>query len=264
MPTRHSRRPMYVALAVIALVMTGWSLWPSQSISVALDRIANESQRNAPSGSPVELDLGEGGDYYRVVGEAKREHNVAPGQITYCPLDEQARAACAYGELTSLQRDRAQRHGRQEITVDPAGWTGDNNEVDIPALPDVAGSTPYHGWMFNRSHLIADSLGGDATATNLVTGTRTQNVGSTQKQGQYAGGMAHTELLARTYLDTGAGDACPLYYAVTPQYTDTELVPRTVIVDIVSCDKSINERVEVTNAAHGFAINYATGDYRKL
>lgn len=35
----------------------------------------------------------------------------------------------------------------------------------------------YVGDFWNRSHLIADSLGGDALRVNAVTGTRTQNVG---------------------------------------------------------------------------------------
>ena len=107
--------------------------------------------------------------------------------------------------------------------------------------------------MWNRSHLLADSLGGDPIAVNLVTGTRTQNVGSTQ-----IGGMAHTEELAREYLDTHDGNACPLYYAAMPNYVGAEAVPRTVTVDIQSCDKSIDERVEVANTANGWTIDYST------
>lgn len=201
------------------------------------------------------------GDYYTLLGEAQHDYEVSePGVVQYCPLDELERAVCAYGELTSSLRADAQARGRQDITVDPAGW-GHNSETDIPGLDDVEGSQDYHGWFWNRSHLVADSLGGSPDHENLVTGTRTQNVGSTQSHGQYAGGMAYTELMARDYLDSGAGDSCPLYYAATPQYTDDELIPRTVIVDIASCDGSINERVEVYNTANGFTIDYVTGAF---
>jgi len=96
---------------------------------------------------------------------------------------------------------------------------------------------------------------------NLTTGTRMQNVGSTQVGGQYSGGMAYIEVLARAHLDSVRGGACPLYYAATPRFEGDELIPRTVIVDILSCDKTIDMRVEVLNAANGYSIDYVTGEY---
>lgn len=209
-------------------------------------------------GAPVALQLT--GDYYSVVGTAVREHEITTGSISYCPLDELGRTTCAYGELTSSLRAEASGRDRQELLVDPSGWNGNNLEVTIPRV-DVIGSQDYTGWFWNRSHLIADSLGGDAVIENLVTGTRTQNVGSTQVNGQYAGGMAFTEGIARAYLDTGTGDSCPLYYAATPRYESLELIPHSVTVDIQSCDQSIDMRVEVLNAANGYAIDYVTGEY---
>lgn len=220
-------------------------------------RIPDPSNVGAPS-VPVEPT----DDYFTILGPAAREYKVAaPGQIEYCPLDELERAVCAYGELTSSLLEQERREDREDITVDPAGWPEDNEEIAIPALEHIEGSTSYRGWMMNRSHLIADSLGGAASAENLVTGTRTQNVGSHQKQGEYAGGMAHTEVLARDYLSSGVGDTCPLYYAATPQYQANELVPRTVIVDIVSCDRAIDQRVEVANTAAGWEIDYRDGSF---
>lgn len=204
------------------------------------------------------------GDYYSITGPAQLEHDPsAPGNVEYCPLDELDRAVCAYGELTSSQRQDAQSRGRQAIDVEPVGWSN-NDEVDIPPLEGVEGSDGYHGWFWNRSHMLADSLGGDPSAENLITGTRTQNVGSTQTDGEASGGMAYTERIARDYLDTQDGDSCPLYYAAAPRYSGSELVPRTVIVDIQSCDKSIDSRVEVANTANGFQIDYATGEYAPI
>lgn len=198
-------------------------------------------------------------DYYSVTGTAQRDFSTVPGSVEYCEPDELDRAVCAYGELTADTRQAAQDRGRQDITVDPVGW-GHNTEVTIPALDGVEGSVDYHGWMLNRSHLLADSLGGTPTADNLVTGTRTQNVGSVNN----SGGMAYTEIIARDYLDGNTGvdaNQCPLYYAASPNYTGDELLPRTVTVDIQSCDQSIDERVEVDNTANGYALNYADGSY---
>jgi DNA-entry nuclease len=115
--------------------------------------------------------------------------------------------------------------------------------------------------LFVRHALVADSLGGDATLQNLVTGTRTQNVGSTQVDGQFAGGMAYTELIARDYLDSPAAKNCPLYYAATPVYTGDELLPRTVNVDVLACNSSIDMRVVVDNAAKGWALDYSDGSF---
>lgn len=198
-------------------------------------------------------------DYYRVVGTAERTYTAVTGQVTYCDLDAFSRATCAYGELTGDMRAAAKQRGRQDISVNPAGW-GHNTKVVIPALTDLSGSKKYSGYMFNRSHLLADSLGGDPTRVNLVTGTRGQNVGSAGNDG----GMAYTEEKAREYLDNrAAANACPLYYAATPDYSGSELLPRTVTVDIQSCDRSIDERVVVDNTANGYTLDYVNGSFRQ-
>ncbi|MCL6424369.1 DNA/RNA non-specific endonuclease [Brachybacterium sp. JHP9] len=194
------------------------------------------------------------GDYYTITGTAVVERTPVSGQVTTCDLDSLGRAQCAYGLLTAPAK------GDSEGKLpDPAGWPKNNAKVTILASDGVDGSKQYKGWMMNRSHLIADSLGGPEVAGNLVTGTRTQNVGTTQIGGQYAGGMAHTERMAREYLASGKGAECPLYYAATPNYTGSELLPRTVTVDIMSCDHAIDERVIVSNTANGWNIDYMTG-----
>lgn len=250
-------------LLISSLILTGCAA--AQDFLVELNDLTTNA---VPASSPASTTApvfstgatGEG-DYFTVLGTAQREYQLSvTGRVEYCPLDGLGRTVCAYGELSSSLRAAAQASERQEITIDPSGWPdGENEEVTIPAVPTTQDSIEHNGWFWNRSHLIADSLGGDAIMENLVTGTRTQNVGSTQVAGQYAGGMAYTELLARSYLDTQNGDACPLYYAATPVYQDAELVPRTVLVDIQSCDLSVDQRVEVQNAANGWLIDYATG-----
>lgn len=232
---------------------------------VLLGRDALSESFELPGKSPsssVPVQLSTGTDYTRHLGKAvvdKRFESLAPGQIEYCPLDSAERATCAAGLLDAETRSAAKITEREPITVDPAGWPIHNNELTISAL-DLEGSKDYTGWFWNRSHLIADSLGGNASAQNLVTGTRTQNVGSTQTSGQHSGGMAYPELIARTYLDSNDAASCPLYYAATPVYTDAELIPRTVVVDLKNCNGDIDMRIEVLNSANGYSINYTTAE----
>lgn len=245
--------------AVLALTGCSTMLDLADEAGGFLDEVTGGGSSNTAE-APADATAFEG-DYFTIVGTAERTYEPAnPGEVFYCDLDELERATCAYGELTGEQRDAAQARGREDITVDPAGWAH-NGETTIPALEGVEGSSEYSGWFWNRSHLVADSLGGSPDAVNLVTGTRTQNVGSTHVDGQFAGGMAYTELKARDYLDSAAADSCPLYYAATPEYSGDELIPRSVVVDIQSCDLTIDERVRVANTANGFNINYATGEW---
>ncbi|HEU5223056.1 MAG TPA: DNA/RNA non-specific endonuclease [Candidatus Lumbricidophila sp.] len=250
-----------IATSTIAAAVLVGTLSGCQLVTDQLRQITSNTATQAPEPKGVVSDSQPAaatgtGDYFSVVGTAQRAYPATKGQIGYCPLDSLHRPVCAYGELT----DRPHDGQREPITINPPGWAH-NTSVTIPALPGVSDSKSYKGYFWNRSHLLADSLGGAASAQNLVTGTRTQNVGSTQRSGQYDGGMAHGELLARQYLDSGAGATCPLYYAATPVYTGTELIPRTIIVDIQSCDKKLDERIEVSNTASGFDIDYRTGAF---
>lgn len=192
-------------------------------------------------------------DYYQVDGQAQRSYKDAKeGRITYCDLDSLGRPTCAYGLLTTDMRKQAKARGRQKITVNPTGWPARNQKVTIKD-----GTNVYNGWFWNRSHMVADSLGGDPVKENLVTGTRTQNVGISPA---HNGGMAYTETKARSYLDNQAHASCPLYYAVTPNYEGDELIPRTVTVDMESCDQSLSEHVTVPNTAKGWTIDYTDGN----
>ena len=271
---RTSRLSRLVAAAAASLILVG-ALSGCSLVEEFLEHELDAPSSSAPSSEQpatdqpatdqplvAPTDTAFTADYYSVVGIAVLDHQPsADGIVEYCPLDQLGRTVCAYGNLTSSQRYEASQRDRQDVGVDPSGWTGGNDEVTIPALSGVEGSKDYNGWFWNRSHLVADSLGGDAIAENLVTGTRTQNVGSTQVGGQFSGGMAYTELIARDYLDRNDGDACPLYYAATANYTGDQLIPSTVTVDVYSCDETINERVVVSNTANGFAVDYMTGAF---
>lgn len=191
-------------------------------------------------------------EYYRVVGPAVVDDEAQPGEIRYEGLDGLGRTGRVAANVTlEMAREGSERDREDMSWIHPSGW-GHNEQVDI-VMPD--GDT-YHGALFNRSHLLAKSLGGEEVPENMVTGTRTQNVGDNHGQD---GGMAYTEGIARDWLwDHRDGT---VYYCATPVYEGNELVPRSVIVDVRSSDGEIDQRVEVFNAVAGFEIDYATGEF---
>lgn len=205
----------------------------------------------APSVSSTAWDEAESPNYYRVVGTAQVGEQPAAGTIAYGPLDQYGRATGVVAAVTYESMEAGRSRARGDLQdLEPSGW-GHNDEVDM-AMPD---GTIYHGQFFNRSHLVAKSLGGDDGLHNLITGTRTQNVGANIDGSE--GGMAYAEGLVRAWLARHHDGW--VYYAVTPAYTGDELVARSVIVDVRSSDGELDQRVEVYNAARGFSIDYATG-----
>lgn len=178
--------------------------------------------------------------------------NVEPGTIDYTPLDELGRAVMAYGVLTKDLYEKEKNEEREPIDVDPAGWSK-NEEVTI-----TNGNDTYHGWLFNRSHLIADSLGGDAVKENLITGTRMQNVG----WNDHLGGMGYIEDSVRNFLEN-TDPSCHVEYQVMPVYDGDDLVPKHIKVDVKSCDSTLDNSYIVENVAPGFTINYRDGSWSK-
>ena len=188
-------------------------------------------------------------NYVREVGPAQVRKEVEPGQVCYSPLDELGRPGIVAANLTHEMREQAKERGRQDIDVDPAGWPSENPKARI----ETPGGDTYSGRFWNRSHLLADSLGGDPTRENLVTGTRMQNAGGNDNEG----GMAYGEQIARAWLD--GHESGTLYYSATPLYVGGERIPRAVIVDMRSSDGSIDTELIVYNAAKGYEVNYETG-----
>lgn len=194
-------------------------------------------------------------DYYYVTGPAEVTDRPKDGEIIMSELDELGRT----GEVTAVvtyQMYDDSRGWREDIpkSENPAGW-GHNKEVDI----ELSDGSSYHGWFWNRSHLLADSLGGHAERENLITGTRMQNVGA-NKTGM-EGGMGYTETEARDWLERHHDGT--IYYRVTPVYVDDEIIPRSVIVNIATSDNSINQRVITYNYAKGYTIDYYKGTFTK-
>lgn len=196
---------------------------------------------------------------------ANYHYSTGPAQFSQtCPesgtaytgtISANGRIGSVCSVITAASVAEAKARGRQDIDADPAGW-GHNAKVTIP----MTDTRDYRGYIYNRSHLLADSLGGEPTYENLVTGTRTQNVGNNQ-----GGGMGYPESTVREFFAQGAHASCPVTYEATPVYgaDPAEVIPRSVTVSMKSCDGAINEQVRVPNTAQGFTINYTNGTYRK-
>ena len=159
------------------------------------------------------------------------------GQITYCEPDAYNRPTCAYGLLTQANIQAGANYQRTEITIDPTGWSTQNPE-----------------WL--KTPLISPALGGDIQKNNLIPVTRI-----------YRKSLDEIEQKAKDYISNPGNAQCPLYYAVTPSYVDDELIPRTVTVDIESCDHVLSERHTLYNVTVFYstqeAINYRTGEIWK-
>lgn len=194
-------------------------------------------------------------DYYRVIGQSEIDPSVFPeyGKITYGGLDNLGRTMTVKGALT--YQNVAKSYGKREQftqEANPSGWKqGKNERVAIYWI----GGKVYHGYLWNRSHLIADSLGGKAERENVITGTRPQNVGGTDQKG----GMRYTEKKAQEWLEKNQDGV--VFYQAEPIYNQDELIPRGVIVSLLSSNGSLNEKVIVYNTANGYSINYYTGEY---
>lgn len=169
---------------------------------------------------------------------------LAPGKTSYL-TDDVGRPIESAGNITYQMYRNGSDRERDDLP-DPVGWPK-NAEVVI-RFPQ--GGT-YHGWLWNRSHLLAKSLGGDDTKDNLVAGTRCQNVGRNDGDG----GMALPETISRDWLSSHKKGT--IRYSARPVYDGDEPIPRAVIVDMLSSDATLNAEYVVYNAAPGFTIDYA-------
>lgn len=159
-----------------------------------------------------------------------------------------ARAVLTYGEYA------ASRGSRQGNPLEPTGWPTANPKV---AISYVFTGRTYHGYLYNRSHSIGDSLLGAksyTSAANFTTGTRPQNVGADQN-----GGMRYAEETAEDYWKANPNTSDTIKYQTTPLYYHNETIPRGSIVDIQSSDGQINTAIAVINSAEGIKLNYHTG-----
>lgn len=114
----------------------------------------------------------------------------------------------------------------------------------------------YNGWLYNKSHTFAWSLGGNMETENVTLGTRDQNIGDGQ------GGMSYSENKVRDAVKHNK--KARVYYVADPVYKGSELVPRGSHVRAYSVNddgKTINLNVWVPNDQPDIKINYKNGQW---
>lgn len=193
------------------------------------------------------------GNYNETVGKAKFTYKIADG-VKYGKLDKFGRPTYATIRVTPKLYAKEKKEKREPIKVDPCGWLKKNPKV---VIKHKDGST-YKGFMYNRSHMIADSLGGDPIYENLVTGTRPQNVGGRGNDG----GMAYLETKIRDYFNRGSKGTVD-YEVINVYASDKDKLPVYSICNAKSSDRKIDEQVIVYNSAEGYDIDYRTAQVRK-
>lgn len=131
-------------------------------------------------------------------------------------------------------------------------WKGqDTNNAGVNGKSD---------WLYNKSHTIAWSLGGDMETHNVTLGTRAQNVGKNDGKGGM--GLPETAIRDAVYSKKDT----KVFYEVTPIYKSNELVPRGSHVRAYSINdngKTVNMNIWVFNAQKDITINYKDGTWQK-
>ena len=251
------RRFIYLIIIVIIAFVNFISTHPGGNIDQITGNYQDYQVAENESDLYYNWDESIAPEYYYVNGKAKVDKEPNPGTIITSDLDSKGRTHGVTATVTYKMVEDS-RGWREEFGPedDPSGW-GNNEEVQI----QLSDGSYYSGWFWNRSHLLADSLGGHADRNNVITGTRMQNVGSNNSNNP--GGMAYTETKARNWLY--AHHDGTIYYSATPVYKDNELIPRSVVVNIRTSDGSIDECVIVYNYAKGYEIDYTSpeGEFRK-
>lgn len=204
---------------------------------------------------------------YQVLGKAEIDESKFSTTYSYS-YDDLDRTTTAYGLINyKAVMDSKGWRAEFEPNSEPSGWwkLDSNGKIVMKGKKRVSNNEEvkvilptgkiYSGYFYNRSHLIADSLGGRSYKYNVVTGTRQQNVGNNGD-----GGMQYIEKKVKDYVEQTKNN---VYYEVTPVYNGNELVPRYVIVNAKSEDGVINEKVKVFNNASGYEINYSDGSFTK-
>ena len=228
----------------------------NKAVDHAVDKIKTDGVDNVTKALPSaggKLTYKYTGNYNETVGKAKFTYKIADG-VKYGKLDKFGRPTYATIRVTPKLYAKEKKEKREPIKVDPCGWLKKNPKV---VIKHKDGST-YKGFMYNRSHMIADSLGGDPIYENLVTGTRPQNVGGRGNDG----GMAYLETKIRDYFNRGSKGTVD-YEVINVYASDKDKLPVYSICNAKSSDKKIDEQVVVYNSAEGYDIDYKTAQVRK-
>jgi len=245
---------------LIAVIIAG-ILLPGCSIPLALQNPLSPSSAPALSEDVLSqlvsltnnADPGPTKDYYWSNGAANINEEAMPtsGNVAF-EFDSAGRSSTADASLT-YQMFAGSAGSRQGSPLDPPFWP---HNLQVAIYYSMTGKT-YNGYVWNRSHSVADSLAGKQSyisAANFTAGTRPQNVGADQN-----GGMRAAEEIVENFWKSNPNSNTIVWYQTTPIYDGSEKIPRGSIVDILSSDNSINTEIVVINDAEGWTIDYSTG-----
>lgn len=209
------------------------------SSNLVSDRMPADLQTWDPAKAP---------NMYYVYGKSSFPYEIETDDIFY-QKDDTGYTQFVYAKIGPKLMKKA-RSKRADISDEyPRGWPEKNQIVTVQFPTGVN----YKGWFWNRSHMLAHSLGGDDDVRNLTTGTRAQNVGDNK----YGGGMQYTENLARQFMKFHK-NAYILYSVENLYKNNSDIIPYASEVNIKSSDGSIDEKVFVYNVMPGYEIDYSS------
>lgn len=209
------------------------------SSNLVSDRMPADLQTWDPAKAP---------NMYYVCGKSSFPYEIETDDVFY-QKDDTGYTQFVYAKIGPKLMKKA-RSKRADISDEyPKGWP-EKNQVVIVQFPT---GVNYKGWFWNRSHMLAHSLGGDDNVRNLTTGTRAQNVGDNK----YGGGMQYTENLARQFMKFHK-NAYILYSVENLYKNNSDMIPYASEVNIKSSDGSIDEKVFVYNVMPGYEIDYSS------
>lgn len=159
----------------------------------------------------------------------------------YSPLDSLGRCGVCYA---CVGKDIMPTESRGEIgQIKPSGWHTVRYDDLISDM-----------YLYNRCHLIGYQLtGNNSDEKNLITGTRYLNVS----------GMLQFENEVFDYVDSTNNH---VYYRVTPDFREDELVARGIQIEALSIEDDgagICFNVYCFNVQPGIVIDYATGNSKR-
>ena len=171
---------------------------------------------------------------------SEEEKTVYFTYISYSDLDDLGRCKPAFACLSYLQLPEEERDDEEERSgVTPTGYMQNRYTEELVEQE----------FLYNRCHLIAWQLGGDANSRNLFAGTRYLNVE----------GMLPYENQVAQYLRSHQENH--VLYRVTPVFIGDELNCRGVLLEAFSPDDegALSFCVFVYNEQPGILIDHTDG-----
>ena len=204
-----------------------------------------EGFRSADTGYPLKYEA----EAFTVLsdttsGFSREEIAKAASSYTYfSPLDALGRTG--YGE-GSFEKKNLFYDGRDDISdIHPAGWKQKEYSKELTGMDSEQ--------LYNRCHILAESLCDNSSAQNLYTGTRQCNLA-----------QLVFEMKVLRFLENHEG--VHVLYRVTPLYERDNLICSSIMIQAESVEdggKGLAFQGCCFNKEHGVVIDYATGDSKQ-